>query len=171
MAEPRAMIHVVGLHHDAAELLDDVAVLVGGFGAGEGAEASVALREPLGRSVQRLVPADLDPVPVAADHRARDPVARVDEARAEAPLDAQHAEARLVRRHVVGHHGEVAVVAHVHADAAADPTVRARRLDASRDLGGHLFWPPRARPARRHTLAARGADRRGYRAVAEDTDP
>src|SRR5213594_3597999 len=128
MAEPRAMIHIVGLHHDAAELLDDVTVLVGGFGAGEGAEASVALREPLGRSVQRLVPADLDPVPVTADHRAGDPIARVDEARAEAPLD------------------------------------------AARGLGRRLFRPQRARRARRHALAARGADRRGHRAVAEDAD-
>src|SRR5439155_20347650 len=69
-----------------------------------------------------------------------------------------------------GHDGEVAVVAHVHADAAADPTIRAGGLDVARDLGRRLFRPQRARRARRHALAARGADRRGHGAVAEDAD-
>src|SRR5216117_1459119 len=38
VAEPRAVVHVVRPHNDAAELLDRVAVLVGGFGARESTE-------------------------------------------------------------------------------------------------------------------------------------
>ena len=95
VAEPRAVVHVVGAHDHARELLDDVAVLVGGLGRGEGAEAAVVPRQAVGGRVERLVPRHLAPLAVAPDHGRGDAVARVDEARAEAPLDAQGPEARV----------------------------------------------------------------------------
>src|SRR5207249_659501 len=145
------------------------------------AEPAAVAREPLGGDVEGLVPADLDPAPVATDQRRRDPVARVDEAGPEASLDAEHAEARAVRRHVVGHHREFfrekgapppsrLPREHANRDAAANATVRARRLDGARDLGWRFFRPQRAGRARRHALAARGAHGRSYGAVAEDAD-
>src|SRR6185503_15713667 len=96
MAEPRAVVDVVGVHHDTAELLDDVAVLVGGLRARECAEAPAVAREPLRGRVEGLVPRDRVPPALALDHRPDDAVTRVDEAGGEAALDAEHPLARLI---------------------------------------------------------------------------
>ena len=42
MAQPGAVIDVVGVHHGAHPLLEDVVVFVGGFGAGIGGDAVAA---------------------------------------------------------------------------------------------------------------------------------
>src|SRR5439155_24353760 len=93
VAEPRAVVHVVRPHDDAAELLDRVAVLVGGFGAREGPEPLPMAREAIGRRLERLLPGHLDPAAVAPDHRVGDPIARVEKACPEPSLDAERAEA------------------------------------------------------------------------------
>ena len=183
VAEPRAVIHVVRLHDDATELLDHVAILVGGLGAREGAEPAAMLRQPLGGGVQRLVPAHPNPAALPPDHRVGDPVAGVDEARPEPSLDAEGAEARRVRRDVVRHEREPVVGLEQGArpparlprddidhEAAADAAVGAGRLHAAGDRRRRLLRRERPRRARRHALAARGADRRGQQVVAEDAD-
>src|SRR5207253_9527516 len=119
----------------AAELLHEVAVFVGGFGAGEGAEAAAVRAETVGGGVERLVPGRLVPAAVALDHGPRDPVARVDEAGGEAALHAEHAEARAVRGRVVGHQRQLSVVAHLELDPAAHAAVRAGGRDGAGDLG------------------------------------
>ena len=159
VTEPRAVVDVVRRHHRAAELLDDVAVLVGRLRAGEGAEAAAVAGEAVGSRVQGLVPRGLAPLPVALDHGARDPIARVHETGAEAALDAEHPLARRVRRHVVRHHREPVILADRDGDAAAHTAVRARGLDPADDLGRRLLGPERARRTGGHALAAGRADR------------
>ena len=170
VAEARAVVDVVGGHDHAAELLHEVAVFVGGLGAGERAEAAAVLREAVGGGVERLVPARLVPAAVALDHRSGDPVARVDETGGEASLHAEHAEARGVPGRIVGHQREAAVVAHLQLDPAAHAAVGAGGRDRPGDLARRFLGPQRARRARGHALAARRAHRRGHRPVAEDAD-
>ena len=165
------MIHVVRAHDGAAELLDHVAVLVGRLGGGERAEPATLAGEPGGGRLERLLPPDLVPAALAPDERARDPVAGVDEAGAEAALDAEHPLAREVRGDVVGHEGQAAVGPNGELEAAPDAAVRARRLDRRRHRDRCLLRPERAGRAGRDALAAGGADRRGHRPVADDADP
>src|SRR6185369_9329971 len=106
VTEPGAVVHVVGAHDVARQLLDDVAVLVGRLGGGERAEAPDIAREAVGGGVQGLVPADFVPAVTTFDHGRDDTVARVDEAGAEAALHAEHPAARQVLRGVVGHAGQ-----------------------------------------------------------------
>ena len=158
VAEPRAVVDVVGAHHHSRELLDDVAVLVGGLGRGEGPEAPVIAGQAIGGGLEGLVPADLAPRAVTLDHGHGDAVAGVDEARAEAALHAQRAEARVVLGHVVGHHGQPAVFAHLEPYPAPDAAIGARGLDLARDGHGDFLGAKRSCGAGRHALAARRAD-------------
>ena len=103
--------------------------------------------------------------------RRGDAVARVDEAGAEAPLDAEGAEARTVPWRVVRHHGEPAVVPDLERDAAAHAAVRARGLNRARDRGRRFFRSERARRTRGDALAARGADGGRHQAVARHAHP
>ena len=158
------MVDVVGVHHHAAELLDDVAVLVGGLRAGERAEAPAVAREPLGGRVERLVPRDRVPLrPSRLTIGADDAVARVDEAGAEAALDAEHAlgstrwRGRRRPSRPAGWSSRTSSV-----DAAADAAVRAGGLDPPHDRRRRLLGPERAGRARGHALAARGAHRRRH---------
>jgi len=57
MAQARAVIDVVGAHDDTTELLHEVAVLVGGLGAGERAEATaVPSQGPVAEEGLRTIP-------------------------------------------------------------------------------------------------------------------
>src|SRR5882724_1702212 len=195
MAEPRAVVDVVGAHDHAAELLHEVAVFVGGLGAGEGAEATAVRGETVGGGVECLVPGRLVPAAIALDHGLRDPVVRMDEAGGEAALHAEHAEARAIRGRVVGHQrqpptfltegetplglptflteGETPLglpLAHPQHDAAAHAAVGAGGRDGAGDLARRVLGPQRARRARGDALAARRAHRRGHGPVAEDAD-
>ena len=91
VAEPRAVVDVVGAHDHAGQLLDDVAVLVGRLRGGEGAEMAAVAREARRGGVEGLVPGRLLPPPVSLHHRGDDAVARVHEAGAEAALHAERA--------------------------------------------------------------------------------
>ena len=86
------------------------------------------------------------------------------------PLHAEHALARAVRRHVVGHHREPPVVPHRVDDAAAHAAVGAGGLDAPLDPGRRLLGTKGAGGAGGDALAAGRADRRRHEAVAEDAD-
>ena len=165
------MVDAVRAHHGAAELLDEVAVLVGRLGGGERPEMPAVAREPGRGGVEGLVPGDRLPAAVPPDHRADDAVLRVEEARPEPALHAEHALARAVRRHVVGHHGEPPVVPHRVDDAAAHAAVGAGGLDAPLDPGRRLLRAKGAGGAGGDALAAGRADRRRHEAVAEDADP
>src|SRR5215510_10796154 len=75
VTEARAVIDVVRAHHDAHELLDDVAVLVGRLGAGQRTEPAMMPCEPVGGEVERLVPRGLAPAAVDLHERRRDAIA------------------------------------------------------------------------------------------------
>src|SRR5882724_9497110 len=171
MAEPRAVVDVVGAHDHAREFLDHVAVFVRRLGRGESAEAATVAREAVGGGVQRLVPRDRKPLAVTLDQRRGDAIARVDEAGAEAALDAEGAQAREIPRHVVRHHREPAVPPDLERDAAADAAVRAGRLDFARDGSRGLLRPQCARGAGGDALAAGGAYGGRHEAVARDPHP
>ena len=126
--------------------------------------------EAIGRRLEGLVPAHGDQAPTALDHRTGDAIARVDEPRAEAALDAQHAEARAVCRDVIGHDRQSRVGADGDGDATADAAVGTRRLHDPLDLRGRFLRAKGAGRTRGHALTARGAHRRGHRAVAEHAD-
>src|SRR4029453_11647843 len=119
MAEPGAVVHVVRAHDQADQLLDDVAVLVGGFRGGERAEVAHIAREPVGGGVKGLAPGGLAPAALALDEGSGDAVARVDKTGAEAALYAEHPAARRVGGRVVGHAGQPAVLAPRGGDPAA----------------------------------------------------
>ena len=75
VAQPRAVVDVVGADHLAQELLQEVVVLVAGLGAGVGGDAvrPVArpqVQQPRGHQIQRLVPGRLPPVIRAGGCRA-----------------------------------------------------------------------------------------------------
>ena len=172
VAEPRAVIDVVGAHHHPHELLDDVGVLVGGLGRGERAEAAAVAGQAVRRCRRGPRPSTTScQAAVALDHRRGDPVARVDEAGAEAALHAEHALARGLAGTSSAMTRAGRPRGRAEVDAAAHAAVGARRLAVARVGVRWFLRAERAGRARRDALAARGADRRGHEAVAGHADP
>ena len=155
VAQPRAVIDVVGAHQQPHEFLDQVVVFVGGFGAGEGAERASALDEPLRDEVQRFVPRGRRQPPAAPDQGRGEPVGVVHERGPEAPLHAQHPLRRSVRR-VVVHAHEAVVGVGADIDAAAHAAVGADGGDRPHG-GSGPFLRERAGGADGDALPARGA--------------
>ena len=129
VAQARAVVHIVVAHHPH-QLLDQVVLLVGGACRGDGADRArpVALDDPsqaLGDVPERLVPADLLELAVAAHERAAQPVGGAQEPVREAALHAGVAaiDGRPSRRRD-RHHG---AVARVRVQRAAHPAVATRR--------------------------------------------
>src|SRR5918992_988184 len=86
---------------------------------------SAVAGQALGGDLQGLVPAGLAPAPLSLHQRGPDAVARVDETGPEPALDAQHAEARRVGRHIACHHRQPRVLPHPQGDPAAHAAIRA----------------------------------------------
>ena len=94
MSKTRAVIYVVGADDTAKELLEQVILLVGAARraeAGNGVRSSgdSDLGQALGHIVERLVPLDLLPIPVAANEWLGEPVLVIDEIVTEPALDAE----------------------------------------------------------------------------------
>ena len=102
VAEPRAVVNVIGAHQQADELLLHIAVFVGGLGRGERAERAAVLGKFLCHQIQRLIPGRLGEDAVLADQWRGQAIIVLDEGEAKASLHAQHPLAGLVSR-VVEH--------------------------------------------------------------------
>ena len=147
VAQPRAVVDVVGAEALADQLLEEVGLLVGALGRAEAGDrlAAVARVDRLQagrRLVERLLPGRLAEVladllapdlhvgvlgdAVAADQRLGQPVGMVDVVEAEAALDAQPV---VVGGPVAAVDVEDLVVLDVHRGLAADAAIGAQRVD------------------------------------------
>ena len=99
MAEPRAVVYVVGAYDGPRKFLHEVVVLVGSLrrrqeSQGVGAMRLLCLPQVVGDKLQRLVPLSLpEPIPVL-DQRLRQPVRMVDELVGTPAFDAEFARPR-----------------------------------------------------------------------------
>ena len=136
VAEAGAVVDVVGSEDGAGELLDDEAILAGGLGRADDADSAVEVGQTVGGPRQRFFPGRGAErfVAAIADERGGQPLRAVDEAEAEATLDAEAAAAGEVLRHVVDL-DDLAALADVEDDAAADAAVGAGRFDPALDPG------------------------------------
>ncbi len=112
--KPRTVIDVVGADHRAAQLLDEIVLLVGTLGrAEEGQRIGPALPHDLGElvsdQVEGFIPGGLDELAVLADQRRREPLGVLDIIPPKASL---HAGNAVVGRPapVGGHLGDLAIV-------------------------------------------------------------
>ena len=82
------MVDVIRTHHRTGEFLEDIAVFVCGFCRAECRETGPMERKPCGDEIERLVPAHglQWPATLPSHERRRQPVWRMHEAKAEAPL-------------------------------------------------------------------------------------
>ena len=147
VAEPRAVIDIVGAEAGAHQLLEQIGLLVRALGRAEAGERARAVavadfREALGGAVHRLLPGRLaemrprigridqivgrlaDAVP--ADHRLGQALRIADVVEAEAALDAQPV---LVGRAVLAGDVEQLVVLDVVGELAADAAIGADAVD------------------------------------------
>ncbi len=192
VAEPRAVIDVVGLEARAHELLEQVRLFVRPFRRAEARQRLAAalvedLLEPFGGARQRLFPGrfaeHLEAVRVglgavhvprrvvAADQRLREALRRGDIVVAETAFDAEPVFVRVTVAAVDLHD---AVVLHGHCRLAADAAERTQRVDDFVELlhgalRGRLvhqrFLVQRAGRTRLDALAARDAGREAHRIV------
>ena len=120
VTQARAVVDVVGAHHGAGELLDEVVLLVGALGGGDGGEGvSACGREPLGHQVERFVPGRLLQRAVPPDERRLQPVRGVDERESKPALHAQTALVGRILALPARRHEPVAGHAQVNAAPAA----------------------------------------------------
>ena len=151
VANARAAIDVVRPEGDAGEFLRDVVLLVGAARRAEqpdavGAVLRARLGEAVGDELVHLIPTDLLPLAVAADHRRRDAVLRVDVVESVAAL---HAGVAVVARAVGGADGRDLAGARADVHLAAGAAIRADGLrpvgrDATREHGDVLQRAGRA---------------------------
>ena len=132
MAEAGAVVDVVGAHHGAHELLEDVVLFVGAAGRRETGDSVGPVLVPdgpeaLGDNAQRLVPAGRHQLAAPAHQWSGEPVGVVDELEAVAALHAEVALAGpLADRRDHAHH--LALVDQ-QLDVAAAAAVRADGVD------------------------------------------
>ncbi len=143
MAEPRAVIHVVGAQLPAHELLEQVVLFVGGFGRRKARQciAAIALAqggETLGDQGDGLLPAGGLQLAIFADKRRGEALLALDKVKAEAPLDAE--QPLIDWRVAVPLHiaDAVARLIDIEGDAAADPAVGADGIDRREQFGAPL---------------------------------
>ncbi len=160
MAEPGAVVDVVGPDHGPHHLLQQIVLLVRRPGRGDGGHRlrSVLVADAAEFATdhaQRLVPAGWLQLTVPADQRRRQPVLRADESVREPTLDA--CVAPVDRTVQGGRHRGDHVVAHVHVQGASHPAVPAGR--AGRRLNRPRVDQPRLRqgPGRAGVDAAAAA--------------
>lgn len=94
MAEPRAVIHVVGTQLPAHELLEQVVLFVGGFGRRETCQRIAAITlaqggEAFCNQLNGILPAGGHQLAILADERGGEALLALDKVKAEASLDAE----------------------------------------------------------------------------------
>src|SRR5260370_3329648 len=195
VAEPRAVVDIVGAEAGAHELLDRRRFSVRAVGGAEAGKPLAAMLvadalQPLCGAVERLVPARLAEMrprvgrvelvmrvlghAVLADHRHGQTVRMAHIVEAEASLDAQPI---LVRRSVPAIDIEQLVVLDVVGELAADAAIRADAVDGAGGLGGEdvVLVDQRGRHERAsraglHALAAGDAGALAHRIVEIEHD-
>src|SRR5580704_8990982 len=195
MAEPRAVVDVVGAETGAHQFLEKVSLLVRTFGrakAGQriGAVAVANLDEAGSSTIERLLPGRLAKVrprvrrvdelvwhlghAVLADHRLQQALRIGDIVEAEAALDA---EPVLVGRAVPAFDRDDLVVLDLVSELAADAAIRANAVDGAVRLAfvdivvvNHRRRHQRAGRTGLHALAAGNAGRRTHRIVEIEHD-
>src|SRR5262245_29935755 len=149
MAQPRAMVDIVGAEAGAHQLLEQIGLLIRTFGGAEAGERARSvpvadLYQALGGAIERLLPGGrtemrprigrIDQVvgglgdAVLADERLGQAVRVGHIVEAETPL---HAEPVLVRGPVAAGDVEELVVLDVVGELAADPAIRAYAVDGA----------------------------------------
>ena len=141
VAEPGAVVHVVGPEGRPDELLKEVVLLVGALGRREPAHAVGAvffgrLPELAGRQIDGLLPGDLHERVALAQKRGRQPFGVMDELVGKPALHAERAPAHRV--FPVGVRGGGAPVLDLQDDAASRAAVGAYGSD---EFGVHGFFP------------------------------
>ena len=190
VAEPRAVIDVVGAEARAHQLLEEVRLLVGALGRPEAGERAAAVRvaDPRKRAageLERLVPARFAEhreriggihreggrlrhagLP---DQRLRQPLRMAHVVEAEAPL---HAQPLVVGETVAALDADDRVVLDVVGELAADAAIRAHRrhLALDRHEIGVLRRRERAGGAGLHAFAAGHAGRLAHRVAQVEHD-
>jgi hypothetical protein len=175
MAQPRAVVHVVGAEA-ARQFLEQVVFLVGAAGRGQKAQGvrPVLLaqgQEAGGHQIKRLVPAGRNKHAVAADERRREPLRMRGEIQGEAALDAQAALVVPVRS---AQDMADAPVLHVHVQLTTHAAIRAGGAHGARFAQARLLTgvghAERTCRADLQTLAAKNAVRLGQSGVASGHD-
>ena len=195
VAEPRAMVDIVGAEAGAHQLLEEIGLLVRAFGRAEAGEplGSVAVADFLqsgSGAVERFVPGRfaemrprvrrVDPLvrnlrhAIPADHRLQQTFRVVHVVEAETAL---HAEPILIGRTVAAGHVQQLVVLDMIGELAADAAIGAHAVHgAIRKAGAHIggiHQTGRHQGAGRtglHAFAASHAGRRPHRIVEVEHD-
>lgn len=143
VAEPRAVIHVVGAQLPAHELLEQVVLFVGGFGRRETRQriAAIALAqggEAFCNQLNGILPAGGHQLAILADEWGGEALLALDKVKAEASLDAE--QPLIDRRVAIPLHiaDAVARLIDVEGNAAAHSAVGADGIDRREQLGAPL---------------------------------
>ena len=195
VAQPRAVIDIVGAEAGAHQLLEQIGLLVRALGRAEAGERARAVAvadfdETGGGAVERLLPGRLAEMrprigridqivgsladAVLADHRLGQAVRIADIVEAEAALDAQPV---LVRRSVLAADVDELVVLDLIGELAADAAIRAHAVDLAVGLAfvdvvvvDQRRRHQRAGRAGLHAFAAGDAGRGAHRIVEVEHD-
>ena len=190
VAQPRAVIDVVGAEARAHQLLEQVRLFVGPLGGPEAGERAAAVRvadprQRAARELERLFPARLAKYRERVcgihrevgrfghaglpDQRLRQPLRMAHVVEAEAPL---HAQALLIGQTVAALDADDRIVLDVVGELATDAAIRAHRrhLAVDRREIGVLRRRERARGTRLHAFAARHAGRLAHRVAQVEHD-
>ena len=195
VAEPRAVVDIVGAEAGANQLLEQISLFVRAFGRAEAGERARAVtvadfHQALGGAVERLLPgrrAEMRPRigridqivgglgdAVLADHRLRQALRIADIVEAEAAL---HAQAILVGRTVAAGDRDQLVVLDLIGELAADAAIRADAVHlAVGEFGADVLLVHQRRRHQRagrtglHAFAAGDAGRGAHRVVEIEHD-